>query len=316
MTDRQSRDPRGSAGPEQSEDPPPAGAAFQGVTSRPRRLVPVAVILAGVGLVAFALLTKGPLTTEVVPSVAVEALVPSAPSGLVSNEASVPPGPSPTPGAPSLDPAATPLPTFLALPAVPGTVHLVPDGRLPVRVSMVLPNGWQQATAGIYVKGRGEAPAGMSIGAWSLRDVQVFPCRWAAGVVADPALMATAAGQSEALADWWGQDPRMPPYSNSPLAPSAIRPRATTFAGYPAQYLETLILLGFDFSQCDAGQLVLWDGTNGEPRLGLGPGELHRLWVVDVDGTVVVIDAATYAGTSPADQAELQAMLDSITIEP
>jgi len=108
----------------------------------------------------------------------------------------------------------------------------------------------------------------------------------------------------------------MPPYSNSPLAPAAIRPRATTFAGYPAQYLETLILQGFDFSQCDAGQLLLWDCTNGDVRTGLGPGEFHRLWVVDVSGAVVVIDAATYPGTTEADQAELQAMLDSITIEP
>ncbi len=274
------------------------------------------VILAGVGLVAFALLTKGPTSSEVVPSLALEASVLPAPSGLVSSEPSPAPRPSPTPGAPSLDPSATPLPTFVAMPAEAGTVRLVPDGQLPLRVSMALPGGWQEATDGMYVKGLGEAPAGMSIGAWSLRDVQVFPCRWAAGVVADPALMATAAGQAEALADWWGQDPRMPPYSNSPLAPAAIRPRATTFAGYPAQYLETLILLGFDFSQCDAGQLLLWDGTNGDVRTGLGPGELHRLWVVDVNGTPIVIDAASYAGTTEADQAELQTMLDSITIEP
>ena len=285
----------------------------------------VVVVVAAVGLVAVALLTKGSPITEVVPSVAVEPSAPNASSavvGLDSGEPTEPtrappsPGPSPTTAPPSLDPSVTPNPTFATGPAAPGTVRLGDEQQLTIRLSMVLPDGWEQATDGMYVKGRGEAPAGVSIGAWSLRDVQVFPCRWSAGVVADPALMTTAAGQAEALAGWWGQDPLMTVFSNSPLAPVATRPSGTTFAGYPARYLETLIYLGFDFTQCDAGQLVLWDGTNGDIRYGLGPGELHRLWVVDVNGSVVVIDAASYPGTSATDQAELQAMLDSITIEP
>ena len=205
---------------------------------------------------------------------------------------------------------------FAAAPMAPGTVRLGEEQQSPIRLSMVLPGGWAKATDGMYVKGRGEAPAGMSLGAWSLRDVQVFPCRWSAGVVADPALMTSAAGQAEALAGYWGQDPLASAFSNSPIAPAATRPSDTTFAGYPARYLETLIYLGFDFTQCDAGQLVLWHATNGDVRYGLGPGELHRLWVVDVNGSVVVIDAASYPGTSATDQAELQAILDSIAIEP
>jgi hypothetical protein len=36
------------------------------------------------------------------------------------------------------------------------------------------------------------------------------------------------------------------------------------------------------------------------------------LWVVDVYGTRVIIDATFYDGTSAADMAEIQAILDSI----
>ena len=284
--------------------------------------MPVAVVVAAVGLVAVALLTKGSQITEVVPSVAFEASAPNASSAVIGLDSDEPteapptPAPSPTTAPPSLDPSVTPNPTFATGPAEPGPVRLGDGQQLPIRLSMVLPDGWEKATDGMYVKGRGEAPAGVSLGAWSLRDVQVFPCRWSAGAVADPALMAAAAGQAEALAGWWGQDPLMTVFSNSPIAPVATRPKATTFAGYPARYLETLIYLGFDFTQCDAGQLVLWDATNGDIRYGLGPGELHRLWVVDVSGSVIVVDAASYPGTSATDRAELQAMLDSVTIEP
>ena len=292
------------------------------MTARPRRWAPVAVVVAAVGLVAVALLTKGTPITVVVPSVAVEPSAPAASAvigldfGEPTEAPTKPAGPSPTTAPPGLDRSVTPNPTFAAVPAAPGTVRLGEEQQMPIRLSMVLPDGWEKATDEMYVKGRGEAPAGVSIGAWSLRDVQVFPCRWSAGVVADPALMTTAAGQAEALSDWWGQDPLASAFSTSPIAPAATRPTATTFAGYPARYLETLIYLGFDFTQCDAGQLLLWDATNGDIRYGLGPGELHRLWVVDANGSVVVIDAASYPGTSATDQAELQAMLDSITIEP
>jgi hypothetical protein len=39
------------------------------------------------------------------------------------------------------------------------------------------------------------------------------------------------------------------------------------------------------------------------------------LLVVDIDGTVVVINANLWAGTSAADRAEFAAVLDSIRIE-
>jgi hypothetical protein len=45
-------------------------------------------------------------------------------------------------------------------------------------------------------------------------------------------------------------------------------------------------------------------------------GQRQDLWILDVDGTRLVIDAATYPRTTPADRAELLAIVDSLVIEP
>ena len=72
----------------------------------------------------------------------------------------------------------------------------------------------------------------------------------------------------------------------------------------------------FDLSQCDGGQLVLWQTANGDVRYALGPGELDRLWVVDIDDTPIVIDAGLPVMASSADVKPLQRVVDSIAIKP
>ena len=128
--------------------------------------------------------------------------------------------------------------------------------------------------------------------------------------------MRTAEGQAEALSDWWGQDPGMGPYGNSRIAPIATTRQPATVQGYPAWYLEVLIPSYLDLGECDGGQLILWDTPNDDIRYSLGPSELNRLWVVDVAGELIVIDASSFLPTSPADIAELQAVVDSVVITP
>ena len=83
-----------------------------------------------------------------------------------------------------------------------------------------------------------------------------------------------------------GARTRTPPFSsNATIAPIATKPRATTLGGHPAWYVEVLVPSVFDFGQCDGGQLVLWQTADGDVRYALGPGELDRLWVVDIDTT-------------------------------
>ncbi len=47
-----------------------------------------------------------------------------------------------------------------------------------------------------------------------------------------------------------------------------------------------------------------------------GPGERWHLWILDVEGVRVVVQSMDYAGTSAQHRAELQAIVDSIQIEP
>ena len=47
-----------------------------------------------------------------------------------------------------------------------------------------------------------------------------------------------------------------------------------------------------------------------------GPSQGWHLWILDVDGIRVVVQTNDYAGTSAENRAELQAIVDSIQIEP
>ena len=291
------------------------GAAFHGMAG-PRRRTPAAIALASLAVLTLALLTKQPDPAASLPTAGVSAHPQRAEAVVASPSPGVAQPSSPTSGPPSLNRAATPRPTPITTTAEPGTNQLgAAGGGLP-RVHVVLGDGWMRASDGTFAKASDARKSPVTIGAWSLRHVQVFPCRWSAGVFADAQLMVTAVGQAQALASWWGQDPAMPPDSNAPIAPIATRPRPTTLAGYPAWSLEILLPSDFQMTACDGGQVVLWESASGDARFGQGPGELIRLWVVDVDGQPVVIEASTLLIGSPEDAAELEAILESLVITP
>lgn len=108
----------------------------------------------------------------------------------------------------------------------------------------------------------------------------------------------------------------MPANSNAAISPLATKPERTTLGGYPAWYLEVLIPTNLDLAECDGGQLILWHAATGEARRSLGPGELSSLWVIDVKGGPIVIDASiSLAGASDYAE-ELDAVVASIVIEP
>ena len=57
---------------------------------------------------------------------------------------------------------------------------------------------------------------------------------------------------------------------------------------------------------------ILWETAYGTVRFGLGPGEIDRIWVVDVHGELVVVDAALPLLASKTQETELQAVIDSV----
>ena len=85
-------------------------------------------------------------------------------------------------------------------------------------------------------------------------------------------------------------------------------PIDVTLDGYSGKYLD--LQVPSDISKCEVYRP--W-----EPGLfAQGPGHRWHLWILDVEGVRVVVESADYEGTTEEVQAELEAMVDSIQIEP
>ncbi len=90
------------------------------------------------------------------------------------------------------------------------------------------------------------------------------------------------------------------------------------FEGWAAIKIGTCQPARADLSGCDEFQFRVYldgRGPNGGQRY-LVAGELQQLWILDVDGVPLVIDASLDPGTSARDRAELIQMVESIQIDP
>ena len=116
------------------------------------------------------------------------------------------------------------------------------------------------------------------------------------------------------------------------LAPFEVTspPSDVTAYGYGGKHLEwTVPDLPVEgpsddqrFAGCDEGKLKSWvafidTAEPGDAFYGYtGPGYKEEFWILDVDGTRLMIAAETSDGSPPEDVAERSAILDSIVIEP
>jgi hypothetical protein len=111
----------------------------------------------------------------------------------------------------------------------------------------------------------------------------------------------------------------------SSLPPFVVSAPVTdvTIQGYRGKHLELTVPelqhSRDNFTDCDDGKLMTWfskltDGAfygyNAEP------GRTEQFWILDVEGTRLVIETNQAPDALPQDVAELQAIFDSIRIEP
>jgi hypothetical protein len=98
-------------------------------------------------------------------------------------------------------------------------------------------------------------------------------------------------------------------------------PEDVTIYGYRGKHLE-LTVPDVAFDRCDAGDLRSWiapmdTAEEGDAFYGYtGPGYREEFWILDVDGTRLMIAAERSPGSPPEDLAELRDILGSIRIEP
>jgi hypothetical protein len=104
-------------------------------------------------------------------------------------------------------------------------------------------------------------------------------------------------------------------------------PEATTVAGLPAWRVTLTVPAdqpvtgdadNIVFTGCDDGQFASWGlkSGGGQPsRYQQGPSQIDTLYIVDVGDRTVVLDMVTGPDISASDQAELEAMLESVEFD-
>ena len=192
----------------------------------------------------------------------------------------------------------------------PGTYFIDPDSdpATPLRVVYEVPvEGWSQWFGALKFAENGHVMINITTVVNLVRD----GCRdhsWA-----DPPVGPSVDDLAVALAD---------------LAPFRVTsgPKDVTMYGYRGKNLElnapNLQFEGDAFTGCVDGSLSSWvapiDVAEGERGAfhGYNAEPVEEFWILDVDGTRLVIEANWSSASLPADVAEMRAILGSIRVEP
>ena len=243
---------------------------------------------------------------------AVIAVVVAGISLLPRNDAAVggPSSASPSANA-STGPSASASPAVSEFPGVsddvaPGTYLWSAGGTTPADVTFTVPAGWT-SRFGIPNKDRG-GPGEIAVGNWIIANVYTDPCQWQESLLS-PAVGPTVDDLATALATQKGRN--------------ATAPTDVMLGGYPAKRVELSIPADLDPGTCDEGAIRSWVAPGEDTALvdqtqdlGMHPGQLNVVYIVDVNGERLVIDTWHMPGTSAADLAELDGILASMRIAP
>lgn len=181
------------------------------------------------------------------------------------------------------------------------------------RVLITVPGGW----SGFRGFGVDSLSGSRShfVGFWNVVDVYTNSCQWIGPKVQTGSTVDELAAVLAAR----------------PLRHATV-PVSVSLGGYAGKYLEWSVPKDIAFSSCDKdpsdGQFyfdswtgnALWnapyDSSGTTDRYQQSPGQVDRLWILDVEGRRLVIDASYLPGATAQDRADLQQVVDSIRFEP
>jgi hypothetical protein len=141
---------------------------------------------------------------------------------------------------------------------------------------------------------------GQGMSAWTVANVYADPCRWA-GTLLDPPIDPSVDGLVAGLASQKGRH--------------ATPATDVSLSGFTGKDMEVTTPSRMDPADCDGGEYRTWTHPLGGQR-SLEPDQRDLLWIVDVEGTRVVIDSALGPDTTEQDRADRTHMVESILIEP
>ncbi len=203
---------------------------------------------------------------------------------------------------PDSPPTATSIPSLHSGGLGPGTYvvkTLDPDFDASYRITMDVPVGYEGLPDGSGVAKLGRIGQ-MAVTAWVIGDVFADPCRWETTLL-DPPPVSSVDALVAALADQKGL--------------RVSTPTDITVDGFAGTYMERTVSVT-NLADCDGVKFRTWLDTEGGERY-LEPGQHDMLWIIDVDGVPLVIDASLgEAGTSAQDRAAHIQIAESVRIDP
>jgi hypothetical protein len=198
------------------------------------------------------------------------------------------PSPSPTPGALSVTEGGQAL--------KPGTYTAADPFLVPVTFS--LPAGWEGNIGGPYAVFLQQAQGPGAVTFSIFDKVYADPCHVDKGFL-DPPPGPSVADLATALASLPGL--------------TATTPTDVTIGGH--QGTQLILTAPASATGCTAGFFGVWELPLGATN-DMSPGESDRVWILEVGGQRLVIDAPETPGQTAATTAEVQGILDSIMITP
>jgi hypothetical protein len=226
-------------------------------------------------------------------------------SGGSGNIGAAPPSPSST--APTTAAPLSPAPTVAWLhegELEPGTYRQNVGGSL----TLTVPDGWTGGTDQFlaHKTDPSDQTSFVELAVWPITHVYANSCDWEGTLVE----VRTPSELTTALAAQTGHE--------------TSRPAETTLGGYRATRLEFSVPADFDVSSCDGvegiveGIIRLWPDAGPDEDYGLpiAPGQTTTVYVLDDDSPLRVVAAERSEGSSAADVAELEAVVDSLEFEP
>jgi hypothetical protein len=182
----------------------------------------------------------------------------------------------------------------------------VPGKPFP-QVLITVPDGW--SSVGFFVHSLVGSHREIAVSFWNVVDVYTNGCHWL-GPMIHPG--PTVDGLAAVLAA-------------RPLR-NATAPAAVSLGGYSGKFLQWSVPSDVSFADCDmdpSDGVRYFDSWTGASLTDSGttdryqqePGQVDRLWIIDVQGRRLVVDAAYWSGATDQDRANLQRVVDSIAFK-
>ena len=176
---------------------------------------------------------------------------------------------------------------------------------------ITVPEGWVKSNGWIVNRPNGQdAIPPVAVQFWDVDEVYAHPCQWK-GTLFQP-------GPSvDDLVQTLAEIP-----TRNATAPSSV-----TIGGYSGMYLEWSVPADLEvigdgqFPACDANgegnrDFLSWTGKGwGTDRFHQGAGQIDQLWILDVEGSRLVIDAFSMPYATDEERDEIAAVVESITFE-